>query len=123
MILIVLKENVMKNNNIIKIISAVFVVLLGHFMLLESILLYGLLRNVHAGVLIAIAAIMYILALIIAFRPDYAAGCYACEKCGHRFKPKFKAYFFSVHTVMKRWLKCPECGERSFCKRNIETEK
>lgn len=50
---------------------------------------------------------------------DRDAGVYECQHCGQKFVPTMKAYVFSAHTPTKRKLKCPHCGKRSYCKKNL----
>ena len=76
----------------------------------------------YAGVLIGISVIMVWIAIFYAVKIDYETAVYKCRKCGHIFKPTFKAYFFGAHTLKTRHLKCPECEEKSWCIRNNEEE-
>ncbi len=50
---------------------------------------------------------------------DINIGIYECRHCGARFKPSFGAYFMGAHTITTRWLKCPECGKSSMCRRRL----
>lgn len=72
--------------------------------------------------LIAIAVVVIAIAIVVAGVLDREAGVYECTKCGERFVPKTSAYFFSPHTITKRWLKCPKCGKRNYCKRHLSKE-
>ena len=45
------------------------------------------------------------------------AGAFECPHCNNRFVPTTKEYVFSVHTISKRKLKCPKCGEYSYCRK------
>ncbi len=70
-----------------------------------------------AIVLIAVSVILVCIAIFYAAKVDYETGVYKCRKCGNTFKPTFKAYILGVHTLTTRYLKCPECEEKSWCKR------
>ena len=50
---------------------------------------------------------------------ERAAGVYECKHCGERFVPTMKAYLFAPHMGLSRWLKCPKCGKRSYCKKKL----
>lgn len=50
---------------------------------------------------------------------DINAGYYECPNCKALFIPTMKAYVKSYHTITKRRLTCPECGETSMCKRRV----
>ena len=47
------------------------------------------------------------------------AGAYECKHCGERFVPTMKAYLFAPHFGMRRKLKCPKCGKKSYCKKRL----
>lgn len=40
---------------------------------------------------------------------------FTCPKCGKRFVPTLTAYILGPHTLRKRRLKCPHCGQKSWC--------
>lgn len=103
-----------------KITLSFFIVLVGLFLLVESILLTEIMNIESALVLIVFAAVIFILSIIIAVIIDYSAGSYECKKCDHTFKPTLKAYIMGAHTLKTRYLKCPECGRKSFCKRKTD---
>ncbi|MBQ7120244.1 MAG: hypothetical protein IJO09_08525 [Oscillospiraceae bacterium] len=70
-----------------------------------------------AVVLTVIAIILIFIAISFAAKVDYETGVYECRNCGYTFKPTFKAYFFGMHTITTRRLKCLECGKSTWCKR------
>lgn len=69
--------------------------------------------------LVVLSSITFIIALAAAILLDYGAGEYECKKCGHKFKPTLGAYVLGAHTITRRYLKCPHCKEKSFCKRRL----
>lgn len=52
-------------------------------------------------------------------RIEQKAGYYECQKCGHKYVPKFSAVMNSMHAGRTRYMKCPECGQRSWQKKRI----
>ena len=44
---------------------------------------------------------------------------FTCPKCGKRFVPTLVAYILGPHTIKKRRLKCPHCGQKSWCVSNL----
>ena len=77
----------------------------------------ALISPATATVLIIISVILVFIAIFFAAKVDYETGVYKCRKCGHTFKPTFRAYVWGAHTLTTRHLKCPECNEKSWCKR------
>ncbi len=57
--------------------------------------------------------------IVIAAALEWNAGTYECRKCGRRFVPTIGAYVNGMHSLTTRYLKCPYCGQKSFCKRRL----
>ena len=70
--------------------------------------------------LTAVSTVLVLIAVFYAAKVDYEKGVYECRKCGHTFKPTFKAYILGVHTLTTRYLKCPKCEEKSWCRRKMD---
>ena len=70
--------------------------------------------------LITVSAVLVLISIFYAAKVDYETGVYKCRKCGHTFKPTFKAYILGVHTLTTRHLRCPKCEEKSWCSRKID---
>ena len=66
--------------------------------------------------LIMIASCVMVVGIIIACILDREAGAFECPECKERFVPDMKAYVMGPHTITKRKLKCPKCGETKYCK-------
>lgn len=62
---------------------------------------------------VAIPAILIILAAYLII----IKGTYVCPLCGTEFKPKWYQLSACLHINGKRFVKCPGCGKRSYCKR------
>ena len=69
--------------------------------------------------LIAIALVVMFGGIAVAAVLEMTAGYFECAKCGHYFTPTKTAYIMGVHTVMRRHLRCPECGKRSWARRRL----
>ena len=70
--------------------------------------------------LAAVSVVLVLIAIFYASKVDYKTGVYECRKCGHTFKPTFKAYIWGAHTLTTRHLKCPKCKEKSWCRRKMD---
>lgn len=68
---------------------------------------------VLAGCVLLCASIPFLI------RIEQQAGYYECQKCGHKYVPKFSAVMNSMHMGRTRYMKCPECGKRSWQKKRI----
>lgn len=69
--------------------------------------------------LFVIAVIILVGGIYVVCVLDYNAGTYECRKCGKRFVPTMREYVMAPHTITTRQLKCPHCGEKSYCKRRL----
>ena len=48
---------------------------------------------------------------------DQTAGDYECKECKHRYVPSYKSVFIAPHVNRTRYMKCPECGKKSWQKK------
>ena len=69
--------------------------------------------------LTAVSTVLVLISVFYAAKVEHETGVYECRKCGHTFKPTFKAYIWGVHTLTTRCLKCPKCEEKSWCRRKM----
>ncbi|MCI8960318.1 MAG: hypothetical protein HFG62_14530 [Lachnospiraceae bacterium] len=76
-----------------------------------------LLKSWMRGLLIFSASIVMALGIGAACVLDREAGAFQCPACRTRFVPSMKDYLMGPHTLTRRRLKCPNCGERSYCKK------
>lgn len=72
--------------------------------------------------LITIACTIFAVGIAVAMEGERKIGFFKCKKCGELFIPSFAAYTFGVHIVTTRYLKCPHCGARSWCKKVMSKE-
>ena len=107
----------MKNKG--KITVSIIGVVLSIALLVVSTILAEekIINTATAVVLIAVSVVLVLIAISYAAKVDYETGVYKCRKCGHIFRPTFKAYILGMHTLTTRHLKCPECNEKSWCTR------
>lgn len=69
--------------------------------------------------LIIIGSIIFLLGIINAIVIEQTAGYYECDICHHKYIPSFKSVFLSMHYGRTRYMKCPKCNKRSWCKKVI----
>lgn len=53
-------------------------------------------------------------------RIEQKAGYYKCALCGHTHVPKYMSVFGAMHLGRTRYMRCPECGKRSWQKKVIQ---
>ena len=108
------------NNKRKIILSVIGVVISITLLAISSILAEEEIINPAIAItLTAVSTILVLIAIFYAAKVDYETGVYECRKCGHTFKPTFKAYIWGAHTLTTRHLKCPKCEEKSWCRRKM----
>ena len=60
--------------------------------------------------------------IFFAVRIEQIAGYYECRCCGHRYVPTYKSVNLAMHMGRTRYMKCPQCGKRSWQKKVIKKE-
>ena len=73
--------------------------------------------------LIVFALVMIVAVAFIAVGIEQKAGYYECQNCHHRFVPTYWQVNLAMHMGRTRYMKCPECGKRSWQKKVLSKEK
>ncbi len=73
-------------------------------------------------VLILIGLIPLLVATPFMLKIEQTAGYYQCAKCGHKYVPTYKSVFVAAHMGRTRYMKCPECQQKSWQKKVISKE-
>ena len=66
-------------------------------------------------ILIVLSFIFIFVGLFGLILLDVNIGYFECAECHERFIPSIKDYVFAMHTLIKRKLKCPICGKKTWC--------
>ena len=72
--------------------------------------------------LILAGGAQFIVCMLFALRIEQKAGYYECPECGHRYVPTFGAVNMAMHIGRTRYMKCPNCGKRSWQKKVLNKE-
>jgi len=72
--------------------------------------------------LIAILSIciFFLLPCFYALKLEVSIGCYKCKKCGQEIIPTYSEALWAMHMGTTRYLKCPKCNKRTWCKKKIK---
>lgn len=57
---------------------------------------------------------------VFALKIEQIAGYYECKNCGHKYVPTFKAVNLAPHMGRTRYMKCPECGKKTWQKKVLK---
>ena len=53
---------------------------------------------------------------------EQVAGYYKCKECGHSYVPTYKAVNLAMHMGRTRYMRCPNCGKKSWQKKVLGKE-
>ena len=73
-------------------------------------------------VLIFVGLIPLLIALPFMLKIEQIAGYYKCGNCGHTYVPEYKNVFNAPHMGRTRYMRCPECGKKSWNKKVLTKE-
>jgi len=68
-------------------------------------------------VIVSCSMIITLTGAAFSIRIEQIAGYYECQKCGHRYIPSYKNVFLAPHINRTRYMKCPECNQKSWNKK------
>ena len=71
--------------------------------------------------LVAILSIcvVFLIPCFYALKLEVSVGAYKCKHCGHEIVPTYKQALNAMHMGTTRYLLCPNCNKRSWCKKVI----
>lgn len=64
--------------------------------------------------------IVFLIPCFYALKLEVSVGVYKCKKCGCEIVPTYSEALFAMHMGTTRYLKCPNCKKRSWCKKVIK---
>jgi len=67
--------------------------------------------------------IVFLIPCFFALKLEVSVGAYKCKNCGHEIVPTYSEALWAMHMGTTRYLKCPECGKRTWCKKVLKKEK
>ena len=72
--------------------------------------------------LVAILALcaLFLVPCFYALKLEVSVGAYKCKNCGHEIVPTYAQALNAMHRGTTRYLKCPKCNKRTWCKKVIK---
>ena len=71
-------------------------------------------------VIILSLCIVFLIPCFYALKLEVSVGAYKCKNCGHEIIPTYSEALGAMHMGTTRYLKCPNCHKRSWCKKVIK---
>ena len=64
--------------------------------------------------------VAFLIPCFYALKLEVSVGAYKCKKCGTEIVPTYSEALNAPHAGFTRYLKCPECGKRTWCKKVLK---
>ena len=74
------------------------------------------------AVLMIAICVVFLIPCFYAVKLEVSVGAYKCKKCGTEIVPTYKEALNAPHAGFTLYLKCPECGKRTWCKKVLKKE-
>jgi len=55
-----------------------------------------------------------------ALKLEVSVGAYKCKNCGYEIIPTYTQALNAMHMGTTRYLKCPKCNKRTWCKKILK---
>lgn len=66
------------------------------------------------------ACVIFLIPCFYALKLEVSVGAYKCKNCGHEIVPTYTQALNAMHMGTTRYLKCPKCNKRSWCKKVLK---
>ncbi|MBR6645669.1 MAG: helix-turn-helix domain-containing protein [Clostridia bacterium] len=64
--------------------------------------------------------VVFLIPCFYALKLEVSVGAYKCKNCGYEIVPTYTQALNAMHRGTTRYLKCPKCGKRTWCKKIIK---
>ena len=64
--------------------------------------------------------VVFFIPCFYALKLEVSVGAYKCKNCGCEIAPTYKEAMNAMHMGFTRYLKCPNCNKRTWCKKVIK---
>ena len=90
--------------------------------LLGGLVLVALFIPEGPWMLVAILSlcVVFLIPCFYALKLEVSVGVYKCKNCGYEIVPTYKQALNAMHRGTTRYLKCPNCNKRTWCKKVLK---
>ncbi len=64
--------------------------------------------------------VVFMIPCFYALKLEVSVGAYKCKNCGHEIVPTYMEALNAMHRGTTRYLKCPKCNKRTWCKKVLK---
>ena len=66
------------------------------------------------------ACVVFLIPCFYALKLEVSVGAYKCKNCGYEIVPTYAQALNAMHMGTTRYLKCPKCNKRTWCKKVLK---
>lgn len=77
-------------------------------------------EGVWQTVTILTICVVFLIPCFYALKLEVSVGAYKCKNCGYKIVPTYSQALWAMHRGTTRYLKCPECNKRTWCKKVLK---
>ena len=114
------KELEKKNKTIWSSMWAIMIVSITALLAGIGIAVFLIPEGVWQLVTILVVCIVFLIPCFYALKLEVSVGAYKCKNCGHEIVPTYTQALNAMHMGTTRYLKCPKCNKRTWCKKVIK---
>ena len=114
------KELEQKNKTIWKSMWAIMTVSIIALLAGLAITAFVIPEGVWQLVTILGLCVVFLIPCFYALKLEVSVGAYKCKNCGHEIVPTYSQALNAMHMGTTRFLKCPKCGKRTWCKKVLK---
>ena len=85
-----------------------------------AIIAFFMPEGVWQLVAILTLCLVFLLPCFYALKLEVSVGAYQCKNCGHEIVPTYVQALNAMHKGTTRYLKCPNCNKRTWCKKVLK---
>ena len=71
-------------------------------------------------VTIILSSVVFLIPCFYALKLEVSVGAYKCKNCGNEIVPTYSQALNAMHMGTTRYLKCPKCNKRTWCKKVLK---
>ncbi len=64
--------------------------------------------------------VVFLIPCLYVLKLEVSVGAYKCKNCGYEIVPTYSQALWAMHRGTTRYLMCPECNKRTWCKKIIK---
>ncbi len=113
------KEKEQKDKQLLRIETFIGILVTVEFLACAFVASFAPMAEIYRILLIVAGFVPFVIGCGYGLWIEQTAGYYECKHCHHKYVPTYGAVLWAVHYGRSRYMKCPECGKKSYHKKII----